>query len=129
MTTLSERRTWWLDFRDARDTLVKVARSKPADHVCQIITPNDTYAFFDQHTGQPSCIIGHLLFALGVTASQVDDADVNTDCHVSTAVQALGIDMDYPTVRMLGKAQEWNDRGVEWGMIARRIEQMSDREV
>ena len=78
--------------------------------------------YFDPDTRQPSCIIGHVLAHLGVTA---EDMEIDSPLpgigsrNVSTftaLVRAKNIRVDSPrTEALLQVAQEERDQGSSWG--------------
>jgi hypothetical protein len=59
--------------------------------------------------GTPSCIVGYVLAAKGVTKADLVD-DQNED-----SVHELGITADEKTETLLMGVQRWQDVGIPWG--------------
>lgn len=78
--------------------------------------------YFDPDTRQPSCIIGHVLAYLGLTAEDMEidsplpDIDSRNALAFASLVEEGDIQVDSPrTEALLQVAQEQQDQGSSWG--------------
>lgn len=106
-----------LSFEQALAGLEKAVAAKGEDfkYEAPVVDEEEglTMCMYFSRTGQPSCIVGHVLADHGVS---VDDlGHWNEDATVHTLVDHSVLDVDARTTLLLRRAQEMQDNGHPWG--------------
>jgi hypothetical protein len=109
-----------LDLEEAKQLVDRAIAEKGADYVYeQVSAPGymlDTCAYFNPQTGEPSCIVGHVLAYKGLTLAQAVAGEWNTGVTARGLKQNYGVlDADAATLIFLNGAQESQDDGETWG--------------
>lgn len=111
-----------IDIDRALDLLRRVVEGRE-DYVYQRLTDGsgeDVCAYFDLTTGQPSCLVGHVLAEVGVTLDTLPDRhNVGSGIH---HLDVPGVEMTRGARRVLSAAQRAQDRGTPWGEAAARAQ-------
>ena len=74
--------------------------------------------YFETDSGQPSCIVGHVLADHGVTLESLGPA--NADETVGSLVASDVLALDARTEALLVRAQQEQDNGTSWGEALRQ---------
>ena len=109
-----------LTFDEAKQLVDRAIEEKGEGYVYeQVDVPAytlETCAYFHPETGQPSCIVGHVLAYKGVTAEQAAAGDWNTGVTARGLKQNYDVlDADRSTLMFLDAVQESQDHGDTWG--------------
>jgi len=120
----------YIRFDDAVEHLRKAVEVRGADWVYPHewrTTAENTYFDLCQYAinGQPACIIGQVLFQLGLDLNKVD-------LFFGSVAMAFGmyhdVQVDPDAIELLQKAQDQQDNGVAWGKaVAQAIESTCSR--
>lgn len=111
-----------ITFEQAVASLEKAVAAKGADFVYEQIAVDDNTEdpttmcmYFEPESGEPSCIVGHVLADQGITLPVIgEDANADEDVHSLVAKGRLHLDGDR-TKQLLQRAQQRQDHGHSWG--------------
>lgn len=108
-----------LTYEKAKKILLDMAADRP-DYVYPKVrvNPADTTAqscaYFDPQTHEPSCIVGHVMAAIGITRHDLAVHE-NVDMTIFTLARERHLEMDFAAKSLLMRAQGSQDDGVTWG--------------
>lgn len=105
-----------LSYESAQTLLRRAVMEKGADHRFEPEVPDeaDSYYYFHPDTGQPGCIVGHVLAYRGITPE--DLADANSGTGFGSLLRATKVVACDPLARtLLITAQDEQDAGYTWG--------------
>jgi hypothetical protein len=102
-----------IDARRAVELLIDVVEQYGEDHVYERV-PNTVDSCRYEYSGQPSCIVGHVLHRAGVPIDVLKSFDDNDD-GVSANVLYEYLDVTEDAANVLGWAQGLQDSGHTWG--------------
>lgn len=118
-----------LTFDEAKELLLEAVESNGADYTYQLVSVKyegwdgkeaiaTMCANFDPETKAPSCIVGHVFAAKGLTLDALGST-YNLSGVDTIVEEADLLDLDAPTQHLLDRAQVNQDAGIPWGEAVR----------
>lgn len=92
------------------DEVRKIAAEKPAF----VYTPPNMARCVNVSDGQPSCLVGHAFWNLGLIDASFEEQENNAG-GVYSLTQILGLHLPEKEYNWLAQVQDNQDRGLPWG--------------
>jgi hypothetical protein len=99
------------------DLLTKIVSEQGEDFIYQPLPGTDGQCQY-VHGDQPRCLVGHVLFRLGVPLDALRELDDGTGANIGVVdlAWALNLDMPAEAQNALSAAQDRQDGGETWGV-------------